>query len=176
MREIVWNFIHTTVKWLYLFCLMRIMGSVFRIHQIEVQFEWCNPKIYLQSLSALLFNTLASGRKRGFSKKHRNACGFAWELLRSCSGYGPGRRVKRRSKSSSLHSKKNFLVGGCEFFCEWRHKWRAFRPPWPTLPGPGRQLLDGSISLKFLLDSRLQSWVFWYFGWLAGVSGSKVMI
>ena len=30
-------------------------------------------------------------------------------------------------------------------------------PPWPTLPGPGRQLLDGSISLKFLLDSRLKS-------------------
>jgi len=30
-------------------------------------------------------------------------------------------------------------------------------PPWPTSPGPGRQSLDGSISLKFLLDSRLQS-------------------
>ena len=32
-----------------------------------------------------------------------------------------------------------------------------FRPPWPTLPGPGRQLLGGSISLKFLLETRLQS-------------------
>ena len=32
-----------------------------------------------------------------------------------------------------------------------------FRPPWPTLPGPGRQPLDGSISLKFLLETSLQS-------------------
>ena len=32
-----------------------------------------------------------------------------------------------------------------------------FRSPWPTLPGPGRQPLGGSISLKFLLDTRLQS-------------------
>jgi len=32
----------------------------------------------------------------------------------------------------------------------------AFRPPWPTLPSPGRQQLDGSISLKFLLGNRLQ--------------------
>ena len=43
------------------------------------------------------------------------------------------------------------------FFCEWSHKWRTFRPPWPTLPGPGRQPLGGSISLKFLLETRLQS-------------------
>ena len=32
-----------------------------------------------------------------------------------------------------------------------------FRPPWPTFPGPGRQPLGGSISLKFLLETRLQS-------------------
>ena len=32
-----------------------------------------------------------------------------------------------------------------------------FRLPWPTLPGPGRQPLGGSISLKFLLETRLQS-------------------
>ena len=31
-----------------------------------------------------------------------------------------------------------------------------FRPPWPTLPGPGCQLLGDSISLKFLLEIRLQ--------------------
>ena len=32
-----------------------------------------------------------------------------------------------------------------------------FRPPWPTLPGPGCQPLGGSILLKFLLETRLQS-------------------
>jgi len=49
--------------------------------------------------------------------------------------------------------KKFFCLEGA-FFCEWRHKWRTF---WPTLPGPERQPLDGSISLKFLLETRLQS-------------------
>jgi len=52
---------------------------------------------------------------------------------------------------------KKFFVWGLRVFCEWRHKWRTFRPPWPTLPGPGRQALGGSISLKFLLETRLQS-------------------
>ena len=32
----------------------------------------------------------------------------------------------------------------------------SFRPPWPTLPGPERQPLGGSISLKILLETRLQ--------------------
>jgi len=102
-------------------------------------------------------NTLASGCFRGFSeKKHLNARGFVREYLLSCTGYGPGRSIKRRWKSSSLHS-KNLFAWGMRVFCEWRHKWRTFRPPWPTLPGPGRQLLGGSISLKFLLETRLQS-------------------
>jgi len=34
--------------------------------------------------------------------------------------------------------------------------WRTFRLPWPTLPRLGPKLLDGSISLKFLLETRLQ--------------------
>jgi len=62
--------------------------------------------------------------------------------------YRPGKSLKRRGKSSSLHSKKKFCLGDA-FFCEWCHKWRTFRPPWPTLPGPKHQPLGGSISLKF---------------------------
>jgi len=54
-------------------------------------------------------------------------------------------------------TRKNVFGLGCAGFCEWCHKWRSFRPPWPTLPGPGRQPLGGSISLKFLLENRLQS-------------------
>ena len=52
--------------------------------------------------------------------------------------------------------KKIFCFGSALFF-EWRRKWRTFWPPWPTLPGPGLQPLGGSISLKFLLETRLQS-------------------
>jgi len=63
------------------------------------------------------FNTLTPRWIRGFSDKKRlNARGFAQEYLCSCMGYRPGRSVKRHSKSSSLHSKKIFLVGACGFF------------------------------------------------------------
>jgi len=48
-------------------------------------------------------------------KKRLNARGFVWEYLCSCTGYGPGRSVKRRGKSSSLHSKKIFCLGGAGF-------------------------------------------------------------
>jgi len=64
--------------------------------------------------------------------------------------------VEKLYKSCSLHSKKFFWLGGAGF-CEWRCKWMTFRPPWPTSPGPGHKLLDGTISLKFLLETGLQS-------------------
>jgi len=109
-------------------------------------------------------NTLATSRFQGFlRKKHRNACGFAWEFLQSGKRYRPGQKLKRRSKSCSLHSEKNFVCG-MQLFCEGRHKWRAFRP---SSPGPGLKLSDGSILLKFLLETRLQSefLIFWMTCW-----------
>jgi len=89
-------------------------------------------------------------------KKRLNTRGFAREYLHSCMLYRPSKSLKRRGKSSSLHLKKIFCLG-VWVFCEWRHKWKTFRPPWPTLPGPGHQPLSGSISLKFLQETRLQS-------------------
>jgi len=38
--------------------------------------------------------------------------GFVPEYLRSCTGYGPSPSVKRHDNSSSLHSKKIFLLWG----------------------------------------------------------------
>jgi len=91
-----------------------------------------------------------------FRKKHQNACGFAQGFLPFGKCHRPGRSVKRHGKSSSLHLKKNFCLGDVDFL--WvTHKWRTFRPPWSTLPGPGCQTSDGGISLKFLLETRLQS-------------------
>ena len=84
------------------------------------------------------------------------AHGFVREYLCSCTGYGLGQSIKRCGKSCSLHSKK-FFGWGMRVFCEWRHKWRTFWPPWPTSPGSGPKPLDGSISLKFSLETRLQS-------------------
>jgi len=51
-----------------------------------------------------------------FQKKRLNARGFAREFLRSGMLYRPGKSLKRHGKSSSLHSKKIFLFGGCGFF------------------------------------------------------------
>jgi len=57
-----------------------------------------------------------ASRIRGFSEKNRlNARGFAREFPRSGMLYRPGKSLKRRGKSSSLHSKKNFLLGGAGF-------------------------------------------------------------
>jgi len=44
-------------------------------------------------------------------------------------------------------------------------------PPWPTSPGLGPKLFNGSISLKFLLETRLQSESFYTLYDVLGVSG-----
>jgi len=60
--------------------------------------------------------TFAPGWFRQFSQKKRlNACGFAREFLQSGMLYRPSNSLKRRGKSSSLHSKKNFYLGGAGF-------------------------------------------------------------
>jgi len=66
------------------------------------------------------FNTLASARIRAFLEKQQriNARGFVWEFLRSGMLYRPGKSLKRRGKSSSLHSKKIFFAWGMQIFCE----------------------------------------------------------
>jgi len=50
----------------------------------------------------------------------------------------------------------------------------TFRLPWPTLPGPGSQLLGGSISLKFLLETRQQSESFDTLDYLLGFRDQKL--
>jgi len=111
----------------------------------------------LKLFVSIALNTLVSGCFFGiFAKKHLNSPVFAQEYLRSCLGYGLVRSVKKCSQSSSLPSKKIFLPGGW-FFCEWRHKWRTFRPPWPTLPGPSYQMFHNGW-----LKPQLELHRFWH--------------
>ena len=58
---------------------------------------------------------------------------------------------------ASLRVCNEKMISVVQIFCEWRYKWRTFRPPWPISTGPGPKLLDGSISLKFLFETRLKS-------------------
>jgi len=51
-----------------------------------------------------------------FEKKRLNANGFAREFLWSGMLHRPSKSLKRRGKSSSLHSKKQFFAWGCGFF------------------------------------------------------------
>ena len=76
------------------------------------------------------------------------------------SGAESGRKLFKSSKDSAsflVCTQKNFFACGVWIFCERCHKWRAFRSPWPTSAGPEPKPLDGSISLKFLLETRQQS-------------------
>jgi len=110
----------------------------------------------LSNRSFLAFNTLTPGWIRGFLTKKTPKC--TW-LCVGISTLLYGLQVKASKDAASLLvcTRKKFFAWGMRVFCEWRHKWKTFRPPWPTLPCPGRQPLGGSISLKFLLETRLQS-------------------
>ena len=59
--------------------------------------------------------------------------------------------------SSRLHSKKNFLVGGCRFFVTDVISKVVLGSFWLTLPGLGPNCLAKSVSLKFSLETRLES-------------------
>ena len=109
------------------------------------------------------------------------ACLLSYLTLLEPPGFGNFRkknssfRLPYRRPSSSAHCTRELFSGsnglaslvdcnqtkifclGVAVFCEWCHKWRTSWPPLPTLPGPVRQPLGGSISLKFLLETRLQS-------------------
>jgi len=103
------------------------------------------------------FNTFRAAWFRRFSQK--NSSFWLPHQHPSSSAHCARELFSGTNGSTSLvdcTQKKNF-AWGLRVFCEWRHKWRTFWSPWPTLPGPGRQLLVGSISLKFLLETRLQS-------------------
>jgi len=46
--------------------------------------------------------------------------------------------VSKDAASLLVCTWKKIFCWRVQVFCEWHHKWRTFRPPWPTLPGPGR--------------------------------------
>ena len=106
-----------------------------------------------------LINTVTSGTVRGFCAKKWIARGFA-QVTKCNSAAKSSRELFKGSKDWAnllVCTQNKLLAWGVQIFCERRHKWSTFRPPWPTSPGPGPKPLDGSISLKFLLETRLQS-------------------
>jgi len=70
---------------------------------------------------------------------------------------------------------KKIFYWGLWIFYEWHHKWSSFWAILAHVAWPRAQLLGQSISLKFSLETRLES-VFWAFDRLFSVSGSNDMI
>ena len=66
-------------------------------------------------------------------------------------------KVSKDAASLLVCTRKKFFAWGLRVFVSDVISGGVLRRPWPTLSGPGRQPLGGSISLKFLLETRLQS-------------------
>jgi len=113
------------------------------------------------SVAKLWLEQLAQKRKknsfvcsmfRGFRAK---TTGSHVALCDSNSSAESSRVLFKGSKDSAslLVCNEKTLVG-VWIFCEWCRKWKT---PWPTSCGSGPKPLDGSILLKFLSETRLQS-------------------
>ena len=96
------------------------ISAISAVHESAPQYV-CMLVLQHQGTWMSFLSELALWNPGGFGdfrkKKRLNARGFAREYLRSCSGCGPGRSVKKRGKSSCLHSKKFFCLEDA-FFLE----------------------------------------------------------
>ena len=104
-------------------------------------------------------STLTFWHPVGFGDSCAKTSGSHVALRARNLGTENGRELFKGSKDASLLvcTQKKFFGWGVLIFCKWCHKWKAFRTPWPTSPGHGPKLFYGSILLKFLLETRLQS-------------------
>ena len=70
------------------------------------------------------------------------------------------RELLNGSKESARlvdYSRKKIFWLGVRIFCDWRHKWSSFRVILAHVARPGAQPLSQSASLKFSLETRLES-------------------
>jgi len=96
----------------------------------------------------------------------------------SCSADCARELFKGSNGSDSLLdcTRKKCFGWGLRIFCEWRHKWSSFWAILAHVAWPRVQPLGQSISLKFSLETRLESESVEPLIDFLGVSGSKVMI
>jgi len=67
--------------------------------------------------------------------------------------------LKSSNGSASLVdcNRKKFFGWGVRIFCDWRHKWSSFRVILAHVTWPRAQPLGQRVSLKFKLETRLES-------------------
>jgi len=97
----------------------------------------------------------------GFSDFRKKNSSFRLPYQRPSSSADCARELFNGSNGSAslidCIRKKIFLVGSCGLFVSDVISEVVLGSFWLMLPGPGHQPLGGSISLKFLLETRLQS-------------------
>jgi len=144
--EVFFVFVCTVYAWMMVNGAVIFLRAYHHVHPCKKLIM-----VLFQLRKVSCYNSLSSGCFRGFSKK--KALKRTWLCARiSPLLFG----LRTWSKCQKMRQVFQSALGKNFFACGVR-KWRTFRPPWPTLPGPGRQPLGGSISLKFILETRLQS-------------------
>jgi len=155
--------------------LMCIGFSDSAVNTFDVLTQDCLLKI-LGVLLMYIVNTLASGWFWRFSQKNSS---FRLPYQRPSSSADCARELFNSSNGSASLvdcTRKKFFGWGVRIVCDWRHKWSSFRVILVHVAWPRAQPLGQSVSLKFSLETRLESQVFWAFDPLSSISGSKVMI
>ena len=104
-----------------------------------------------------IVNTFASGWFWRFLQKNSS---FWLPYQRPSSSADCGRELFNGSNgSASLVDRtwKKFFGWGVRFFRDWRHKWSSFRVILAHVAWPRAQPLGQSVSLKYSLETRLES-------------------
>ena len=109
------------------------------------------------SFGVWVFNSLASWWFWRFSQKNSSF----WLPYQRLSSYVDCARelLNGSNRSASLVdcTRKKIFAWGVRVFCEWRHKWSSFRVILAHVTWPRAQPLGQSVSLKFSLETRLES-------------------
>jgi len=136
--------------------------SIFPIWCLELCDSWC-LKQHQQSPTfqqVTLFHLLTPWRLGGFGNFLKENSSFRLPYQRPSSSADCARELLNGSNgSASLIDctwKKNF-AWEMRVFCEWRHKWNSFRVILAHVAWPRAQPLGQSVSLKFSLETRLES-------------------
>ena len=102
-------------------------------------------------------NTLASGWFWRFSQKNSS---FWLPYQRPSSSADCARELFKGSNGSASLvdcTRKKIFAWGMRVFCEWRHKWSSFRVILADVAWPRAKPLGQSVSLKFSLETKLES-------------------
>ena len=140
------------------FALYRNRFKFYKIHDISSH-EWKHYNDFLWN-NFMCVILVFIWRPAGFGDFRAKTIGFHVTLRTRNSDAESGGDLFKGSKDAAsllVCTRKKLFGLGVQIFCEWRRKWRAFRPHWPTSPGPGLKPLDGSIWLKLLLEFQPQS-------------------